>query len=372
MVKSKLDKIYETDASQVDGKLEEVFIPENLVDLQQIIRKFNNITPRGGGTGLAGGAVPLGGVVIDLSKLNKIIKFDKQRKQVEVEAGIILDEINDFLEKNGLEFPIQPSSHSACTVGGMIATDAVGSRAVKYGRTSRWVDWIEVVDNEGQSHRKGITDMADFAGLEGTTGIITKAGLRLIDKPERTATLIKVQTAEEAVNTIRDLKRNKSVSMAEFFGKEVSKLLGLGYFYHLLIEYESPEGNLIGEDHEKALELRDKIYPALAELGYYRIEDPKLFLDKIPELIHWLEHNKIPVYGHLSVGILHPCFSKEKEKLIPEMMKIVKKLNGQISGEHGIGILKKEFMDERDKQIFSLIKQRNDSGNKFNPGKIVK
>lgn len=369
----RLNKAYETDASGLKGKPEKVFIPENIAEVQSLVRENECVVPRGGGTGLVGGCVPRGEkpVVVDISKLNKILKFSRERKTIEVEAGIILDELNDYLFEWGLEFPIQPSSHQVCTIGGMIATDAVGSRAVKYGRTSRWVDWVEIVDSKGDLIKKGKTELADFAGIEGITGVIVKAGLRLEEKKWRSADFIKRETLEEAINLIKETKRNASISMVEFFDKQVSLFLGLGDVYHVLIEYESDEGELKGEAYEEVLALRDKVYPVLAEHDFEKIEDPKVFVDKLMDMILWFEDNKIPVYGHASVGILHPCFSKEQEKLIPLMMKVVKKLNGKVSGEHGIGLTKKQYLDENDKKIIGLIKKRNDPLNKFNPDKVI-
>lgn len=366
-----LNKVYETDASQMKGKPSEVIIPETILEVQHAVKSHHNITARGGGTGLAGGAVPQKGLVIDLSKLNKILKFDKERFSVEVEAGIVLDDLNEFLEEHGLEFPIQPSSHEVCTIGGMIATDAVGSRAVKYGRTSKWIDWIEIIDSEGELHKKGKTELHDFAGLEGITGIIVRASLHLIEKKERTAGFLKRDTLEEILYIVKELKRNPNVCMIEFLDKKVSDLLGLGQSYHIFVEYESNEGNMRGEGYKDAILLRDKVFPLLAEHGYTRIEDPKIFVDKFPILMKWFEENEIPIYGHLSVGIIHPCFSKETEKKIPEMMKLIKRWSGQVSGEHGIGIMKKQFVEENDKKIIHLIKKRNDPSNKFNPGKMV-
>jgi glycolate oxidase len=367
----KFGKVYEIDASQLKGKLVDFFIPEDIAEVQRIVKESNCVVARGGGTGLVGGCVPEKGVVIDLSKLNKVLKIFEGRRIVEVEAGIVLGELNEFLEEYGFEFPVNPSSHEVCTIGGMIATNAVGSRALKYGRTSQWVDWIEIVDAGGNLVKKGKTELSDFAGMEGITGVIVRVGLRLIEKKIRTADIVKKAELIEVINFVKELKRNQNVSMIEFFDKNVSNLLGFGKIYTLFVEYESEEGKLKGEEYLRALELRDEVYPLLAEKGYNRIEDPKVFLEKASELIMWLEENKIPVYGHISVGILHPCFSREKEKKIPEMIKFVKKLGGQVSGEHGIGLIKKEFLDENDKRILRLIKNRNDPINKFNPGKIL-
>ena len=322
---------------------------------------------------MAGGAVPLHGqdVVLDLSKLTKIISFDRERKSVEVEAGIILDELNEFLEKYNLEFPVNPSSHSICTIGGMIATDAVGSRAVKYGRTSRWINWIEVIDCKGNLVKKGTTEINDYSGMEGITGVIVKASLRLAEKKQRTASLILKDDFREILLAVKELKRNGSVSMIEFLDKQIAEWLGLGKMYVLIVEYESSEGEFSGNEYLRLMETRDRIYPVLGEKGFTRIEDPKIMTDKSSDLLEWLERKGVPVFGHISIGIFHPCFNKEQEKYIPEMMKIVKRMSGQVSGEHGIGILKREFVDANDRKILVNIKKRSDLMDKFNSGKVL-
>jgi glycolate oxidase len=253
----------------------------------------------------------------------------------------------------------------------MIANDAVGSRAVKYGKTSNWVNWIEVVDSHGEIHRKTRTELSDYAGLEGITGVIVRAGLKLTDKKIRTISLLSSDNVGEIVDAVRKLKRDSSVSMVEFLNKEISDWLGLERAYHLIIEFESDRGNMKDKEYEKIMEMRDRIYPLLADKSYTLIEDPKILIDKFEKFLLWLETKKIPVFGHLGVGILHPCFSEKQEKLIPEMMKVVKKLGGQISGEHGIGLKKKDFVEPNDRKILINIKRRTDAENKFNMGKVI-
>jgi len=367
----KLIKAYETDASQIKGIVEKVIIPETMNELQEAVKSNQRIMIRGAGTGLAGGAVPLGDIVIDLSKFDKIENFNRIRKTVEVEAGVVLDDLNRFLESSGLEFPVNPSSHEVCTIGGMIATNAVGSRAIKYGKTTNWLDWIDIIDSNGRIHRKLKAEISDYSGLEGITGIIIKAGLRLNEKIERTASLIEKDSIYSVIEKVKELKRDSNVSMIEFYDKTASKILGLSNNYNLIVEFESNKGDLKKEDYLRILKTRDKTYPLLAKAGFSRIEDPKLFLDKIPELIIWLENNKIPVFGHISIGILHPCFLQSEKEKIPEMIRIVKRLGGQVSGEHGIGILKKQFVEEADKNILRLIKRRTNPSNKFNYGKVI-
>jgi len=372
-MKKQLVKVYEVDASGLTGKASGVEFPTSVQEVRKIVQNSKRISVRGAGTGLAGGAVPQNGldVVLDMSKMIKINNLDKERMVVEVDAGVILDDLQAYLAAFGLEFPVNPSSHSVCTIGGMIATDAVGSRGVKYGKTSNWVKWVEVVDGYGQIEKKGITELSDYAGMEGITGVIVRACLKLSRKKNRSLSLLRLDSYEEVLDVVRDLKRDTSVSMIEFVNKSISSGVGFGDGYHLIVEYESDKGSLKGEESSQVLALRDKIYPFVAGEGYTKIEDPKVLIDRTGDLMRWFEKNGIPVFGHIGVGIFHPCFNEEKKKLIPEMMKIVKRLGGQVSGEHGIGVLKREFVEVNDRKILVNIKKRTDPQGKFNVGKVL-
>lgn len=372
-MKDSLKKIYGVDASRLKGLPSEVEQPETIEEARNIIAISKRIIPRGGATGLAGGCVPItnSDTVLDLSKLDKILDLDEEQKIIIVEAGVILDDLQEHLKEYNLEFPVKPSSHMACTIGGMIAADAVGNRAIKYGKTSSWIKWVEIIDGNGSLHKKGITEISDYAGLEGITGVISKACLKLSPLKQRTASLIALETTQEIIETVRDKKRNTSVSAIEFLDKTISEKIGLEPKYNLIIEYENDSGELKEKYYEELMQKRDAAYPIIAKEGYTRIEDPKLMLDKIPTLITWLEKAKVPVFGHIGVGILHPCFNTAQEKHIPEMMKLVKRLGGAISGEHGIGVLKKAFVEFNDKKILENIKKRTDTLNKFNVGKVI-
>jgi glycolate oxidase len=366
-------RVYESDASQLNGRALDVVHPRNVAEVRGIVANVERVVIRGGGSGLVGGCVPQNGqdVVLDLSKMDKIYGFDKERKTVEVEAGVILDELQGYLFRYGLEFPVKPSSHSVATIGGMIATDAVGARAIKYGRTSNWVKWVEVVDGNGEVHRKGVTELSDYVGMEGISGVVVRACLKLSSLKKRTATLVRVGGLGEVVEIVRNLKRNSSVSMIEFLDKIVSEGVGLEKGYYLIVEYEDGSGVLSGMEYNKLMEMRDRIYPWVAEKGYNRIEDPKIMIDKFVKLVEWLEVRGIPVFGHIGVGILHPCFNEEQEKFVSEMMKLVKRLGGFVSGEHGIGFLKRDFVEVNDRKILVNVKKRTDPLNKFNVGKVV-
>ena len=364
--------VYEVDASQVFGKATNVIQPTNLQELKQAVKDNKKICIRGAGSGLAGGAVPQNEVVLDMMKLNKIENLDVQRKTVEVEAGVILDDLNYYLEKEGFELPVNPSSHAVCTVGGMASTNAVGSRAGKYGKTIDWINWIDVVTANGKIERKNKFELTDYCGMEGITGVIYKICFRVETKKIlRTANLISFDQINDVANYARELKRNIDISMIEFLDKQISEFVGLPFKYHLIIEYESDEGKIKDADYQRLIDLRDSIYPILAEKEYARIEDPKILLDRFEKLFTYIESYNIPTFGHLSVGILHPCFSKEQEKLIPEIMNLTKRLSGHITGEHGIGLIKKEFVDVNDGKLLTIIKKRIDPTSKFNSGKVI-
>jgi len=372
-MKKNLMKIYEVDASGLTGNAADVVFPTSVQEVRKIVQNSKRVSIRGAGTGLVGGAVPQNGmdIVLDLSKMIRIDNLDKERLTVEVDAGVILDDLQAYLSGFGLEFPVNPSSHSVATIGGMIATDAVGSRGVKYGKTSNWVKWVEVVDGYGNVDRKGITELSDYAGMEGITGVIVKACLKLSERKKRTASLIGVDDVDKAVAYARDLKRNSEVSMIEFMDRQISVSLGLEDRYHLIVEYEGDSGKMKGEEYRKLLALRDSVGPKMSEAGNVILEDPKILLDKSAALIKWFESKGIPVFGHFGYGILHPRFNEETKKYIPDMMKFVKRLGGQVSGEHGIGLLKKEFVEINDRKILENVKKRTDPQGKFNMGKVL-
>ena len=124
-------------------------------------------------------------------------------------------------------------------------------------------------------------------------------------------------------------------------------------------------------EYDDLMDMRDRVYPLVASMGYTKIEDPKIMIDRFVKLVSWLESKGIPVFGHIGVGILHPCFKKEQESLVPEMMKLVQRLGGSISGEHGIGMLKRGFVEANDRKILVNVKKRTDPLGKFNMEKVI-
>ena len=189
---------YSSDASQVKGMPDYVVRPKSTDEVSRIVKLAyeNNIsiTARGAGTGLAGGAVPLkGGIVLDMSGMNRILEIDIDNIQVVVEPGIIQDDLNNALKPYGFFFPPNPGSSAMCTIGGMIAYNASGMRCVKYGTTRNYIRDLEVVLADGSVIHTGSKMLKSAAGYdltqliigsEGTLGIVTKAGLKIAPLPK--------------------------------------------------------------------------------------------------------------------------------------------------------------------------------------------
>jgi glycolate oxidase len=355
--------VYSFDSSIACGKAKVVVWPQRTEQIVRIVelakREGFDIVPRGGGTGLAGGAVPQGSVVLDTSKMNRIV--DTEELSVEVEPGVILEDLNQRLK--GIFFPVIPSSHRVCTIGGMIACNAVGTRAVRYGRTSDWVLELEVVDGRAEViNQKG---PGHFCGTEGVLGIITKAKLKLAELPQVSVSFEEFDDERSLIKRVKELDLSR-ITALEFIDKRAAHLAGFNEKNYLLIEREGQENK-----ESEIWRMRDEIYPALASRGFYIIEDPLLPLETIPDFLKWLVKNEIPSFGHIGVGIIHPCFSHEQRPQMEEMFKLVRELGGKVSGEHGIGLLKKRWTDEEFISKIKALKERHDPYMILNREKLV-
>jgi len=351
--------IYSSDASQIEGKTVLVVRPGDAKEVHQIIlfvkRNHANIVIRGGGTGLVGGAVPENSVVLDLSRMNKILVHGIDF--VIVEPGVILGDLNDILGDK--MFPVIPASYKSCTIGGMIATNAVGTRAVKYGKTGNWVREVEIIDGDGRSRKANLDDVI---GKEGVTGVIVSAKLRIINKPKkRKVEMFKLDYLQEIMFKLREFE---DVSAVEFINKKAAIISGLEEKYYLIVEKEDEEEG--GSEYWK---IREDLYPKLASSGYPIIEDPKIDLANMEKFLKWLDENDIPSFGHISMGIIHPCF--ENENKLEELYDMVSDLGGAVSGEHGIGIKKKRFASKEFKENIKKLKIKYDRDSVFNRGKLI-
>lgn len=364
-----VDRIaYSSDASRIRGKADTIVWPKTLEDIRHIIayakRHKLNIVPRGAGTGLVGGAVPQNSVVVDLCKMNK---FVIQGETAIVEPGVVLDDLNSA---SSLVLPVEPGSHAVCTIGGMIATNAAGMRAFKYGKMLDWVEELQVIDGTGKLLKIKGDKIKNFCGLEGITGIIVRAKIKLTKLPrQRSISVLNFETITPLVERFNELKKDNVLAL-EYVDKFCSNLIGLGDANHLIVEYEGDEGSIKGEEAKEIWKMRSNLYPAVASKGYDIVEDPQVPLESIDKFLYWLQKNDIPTYGHIGIGIMHPHFKKGSQ-LVEEMFMVVEKLKGGVSGEHGIGLLKKPYLKGEEVENIKKIKEVYDPNNILNGGKVI-
>ena len=395
------------------------------------------VTPRGGGTGLSGGALPQwGGVVLSMERFNKIIAIDERNLQVTVEPGVITEVLQNAVREKGLFYPPDPSSRGSCLIGGNIAENSGGPKAVKYGVVKDYVLNLEVVLPSGAVIWTGANVLKNSTGYnltqlvvgsEGTLGIVTKIVLRLIPSPKYDLLmLVPFRSAENACAAVSAIFRaGYTPSALEFMERDALEWVTRyvdsstvkieeGIQAHLLIEVDGNytevlmqemEGIaavvaefdcgdiLFAEDHQQKEELwklRRRVAEAVKANSVYKEEDTVVPRAELPALLKGVKdigkkygfHSVC--YGHagdgnLHVNIIRGELSEEQwngtlKTGIREIFELVKQLGGTISGEHGIGLVQKSYMDvifdDQHLQIMKQIKQVFDPGNILNRGKI--
>jgi glycolate oxidase len=389
------------------------------------------VTPRGGGTGRVGGAVPVpGGIVLAFERMNAIEGIDRQELTTHVQPGVITGDLKRATEEENLFYPPDPNSRDSCAIGGNLAANAGGPRAFKYGVTREYVMGMEVVLADGtilklgRETKKGVTgyDLTSLmVGSEGTLGIVTEATLRLIPKPESTVTALACfSSLDEVAPVVSSLMTQGQLpSCIELLDEEAIRIVrpeaGLTIPNEtkamLLIELDGEEAKLEDELERTgnilfdldALEVlvaqsgseRERLWASRRELSYSMKRQAKNKLSedvvvprtKMADLLGYCsqlaEQNEliIPTYGHAGDGNLHVNFlwNDPDEKLkVDEAIKLlfqrVLELRGTLSGEHGIGVLKAPYLGmEQSPQLIALqekIKDVFDPKHILNPGKI--
>jgi len=399
------------------------------------------VTPRGGGTGLCGGCVPaFGGIVLSLERMNRVVEIDQDNLMAVVESGAALGDFTKAVEEAGLSFPPHPGDESAM-IGGLIATNAGGSRAVKYGVIRNYVRGLEVVLADGTVVRlggklmkssTGYSLMHLMVGSEGTLGIISRAVLQLLPQAQVTRTLVvPFDDIGKAIETVPLLIRNKTSPLAvEFIGRDVINFteehLGkkwpcsIGTTYLLVILDAQAETEMDRQSEavaeiclekgaldifvadtpskqDQVLEIRSKIYEAIKgqTIEILDIAIPRAEIARHVRRVQEVSRKYdlwLPTFGHAADGNVHTHITKMREaggKLVPvaedewrekskrvrdELFEDGKSRGGVISGEHGIGLVKKEYLlfslDENQVELMKGIKRAFDPGNILNPGKI--
>lgn len=411
--------------------------PENSEQVSQIVRYANSrtipVVARGAGSGLSGNVVPIhAGIVISFRRMNKIIKILEKDMQVVVEPGMVYDELNSQLTPYKLFFPPNPGSSAVCTIGGMVANNASGMGAVKYGVTRDYVLKLEVVLATGEIIKTGSNAIKSstgydlvrlFVGSEGTLGVITEITLKLKISPSTMKTAIayfdSVSATTDAVSDIMrsglspaalefldhetisavnnaenlGLMDKPAMLLAEFHGDEETATRELNSAMEICRKHGAVDIHIAKDEVERKRLWagRKGAYPALVRsTPNMIIGDIVVPISKITEVVaqaYAITRKygvKVACFGHSGDGNVHPNIMTDHankdlwERAVKANQEIVAyaiKLGGVASGEHGIGIEKIQFMELEHGNSLPLmrsIKKLLDPKNILNPGKFFK
>ncbi|HEX5449631.1 MAG TPA: FAD-linked oxidase C-terminal domain-containing protein [Gaiellaceae bacterium] len=421
----------------VQGTADAVVLPSTTEDVAAVMRWCYEhnvpLTARGGGTGLAGGAIPVsGGVVIGFERLNKVRQFDPLLWRIHVEAGVTTGDVQRLARENGLRFPPDPGAAEISQIGGNIACNAGGPHAFKYGVTGHWVTGLEVVVPPGEIVHIGGPIRKDvaaydlkslFVGSEGTLGLITAAWLRLVPAPELELPVIGFyRDADAGVSAIERVLASGVVPAAiEYLDGVTLEYSGGAYPFGVpdgaaFMVITEADGSTI-EARRVAAELHSALaeealavhapddagdvaelwrwrggaaFAILAQRGGAYSEDIAVPLDRLRdvarETLEIGERHDVPAlsFGHAGDGNIHSTFlfssddageQQRADDACHELFELALRLGGTVSGEHGIGWLKrgqlKHQLGSAGYDLHMKIKQAFDPQNLLNPGKKI-
>ena len=428
---------YSFDATGRSFLPEVVVFPRTSEEISEIFklasRKKVPVIPRGSGSGMTGGAVPVqGGIVLATSRMNAIVDIDTDNLIARVEPGVILADIHEAVEAKGLFYPPDPASAAVCTIGGNVAECAGGPKAVKYGVTRDYILGLTAVTPTGEIIKTGVATAKGVAGYdltrlivgsEGTLAVVTEIILRLIAKPEAVKTMAayfdSIETTAQTISAL--MGKGIRPRCVEYLD---TACIGLLKKYRplpmpeetraLIILELDGDGDQVEKDALKteklctdmgALEVRTAATPADAvkiwearkalspimhKLAPNKInEDIVVPISKIPEMVEIISRLQgefklnIASFGHAGDGNIHcnimyektdPDQSRRAHAAVDKLFEATLALGGTITGEHGVGITKMEFLPleigEAERAIMKGIKQVFDPHNILNPGKI--
>jgi len=433
------DKLcYSYDGTPIFQHLPEAIIfPESEEQISEVVKLANhekfNIVPRGSGTGLSGGSIPVeNSVVIVMTRWNKILEIDTKNLTATVQPGVVTAKLQKEVENIGLFYPPDPASMNVCTIGGNVANNAGGLHGLKYGVTKNYILGIEMILPNGELLKIGGKNMKDVAGYnlrdfivgsEGTLGIITKVLLKLIPYPSNSVTILTYfDKLIDSANSVSEIIAvHITPSMLEFLDNTTINCIedythiGLPRQSEaiLLIEVDG-RGNIVQEDAEtvknilkknnaslvkvagnaeEALKLTTARRSAFSALARRRpttiLEDVTVPRSELPIMIEKIAEaaRKFDLmfgnFGHAGDGNLHPtCLTDERDyqeinrahKAFEFIFNEAIKLGGTITGEHGTGLSKKQFLElvagSPGLDMMKKIKSVMDENNIMNPGKI--
>ncbi|ABR49866.1 FAD linked oxidase domain protein [Alkaliphilus metalliredigens QYMF] len=403
----------ETSADEYGHMPEVVITPNTTEEIAEVVKLANRelipITPRGAGSGLSGGAIPVfGGILLSVEKMNKVLEIDEANMMMVLETGIVTNEVNNLIKDKGLFYAGYPMSLETCFLGGNIAENAGGGKAVKYGVTGRYIMGMEVVTPTGDIVEFGGKLSKDVTGYdlkqlivgsEGTLGIVTKATIKLSGLPTaKSSLLVLYKNPKDAIDCVPVIMSKGLIPTGIEFMDKLSVQTSCEYLNEslpyqqagamLLIEVDGTnaaqvemETEAIGDlcmeqgaievyvadnftTQERIWSVRRNIAEAFKVVSPVQsLEDIVVPIAAIPDMIPELDRIsakydiKIPCYGHAGDGNLHATLVKNPDstmeewhalepKALRELYEVTDRLGGKISGEHGIGLKRKKYMKE--------------------------
>lgn len=439
LLTSSADRIaYGYDNSRRQAMPQAVVLPDDKQQIQQVVQLCHEqqipLIARGRGTGTTGATVPdHGGIVMSLERMNRILEIDTDNRLARVEPGVINQQLQQALAERGFFWAPDPTSASSCTIGGNLAYNTAGPRAVKYGTPRENTLGLSAITGDGREIRTGVMTSKGVVGYdltrliigsEGTLAVITEATLKLLPLPQGKRTLqasfTSINAAAKAVSAI--MAQPTTPCALEFMDEQAIETvrnysdLGLAENVRaiLMIEVDGAESFLAQavEDIQQACRIdgllgievandpatverlwktRKALSPALRNIAPKKInEDVVVPVSNIPALVSGLqqlsEKYAIPIvnFGHAGNGNLHvnmlinpddPQQAGNAQDCLLAIFRLVLELNGTLSGEHGVGLEKRDYIDmELDPVALDLmrrIKQQFDPHNILNPGKTL-
>ncbi len=427
---------YSIDATWLEGRPDCVVMPRSAEQVAAVMRIAHReripVYPRGGGTNVSGGTIPAGGIVLNLAQLNRILEIDTDNLLAVAQPGVLTHDLDRAVQKHGLYYPPDPSSLKQSTLGGNVAENAGGLRCLKYGVTSKYVLGLQYVTPDGRIGRAGgrvIKNVTGYqleqllVGSEGTLAVITEITLRLIPRPRHKRTSMAIFPAlEGAAQSVAEITRAGIMPAAlELMDQSsiriVEEVLRLGLPTDaeaiLLVEVDGNHEGAMEEEMDRVAEIlrqhgatvqraateaegerlwtaRRSVSPATARLKPNKLgEDVSVPRSAVPAMIRRCreiaaKHDLLmPVWGHAGDGNVHPniLFDQrdpaEVERVqaaAAEIFEAAVELGGTLTGEHGVGLLKREFvgmaLDPTTLGVMRALKATLDPHNILNPGKI--
>ena len=417
-----------------------VVFPKKTEEVVALVRLANEsgfcLVPSGGRTGLSGGAVASDGeVVVSFEKMNRILDFNRTDQIVRCESGVVTQALQEYADDKGMYYPVDFASSGSSHIGGNIATNAGGIKVIRYGLTRDWVLGLKVVTGTGDviDCNRGLIKNATgydlrhlFIGSEGTLGFIVEAEIRLAPKPvPQRVMVLGVNELHSLLSILETFQAELTLSAFEFFSdlalakvlnhRSLQKPLSGENTFYALIEYDAKDDPIAFEAFQKTIDLgwvsdgvvsqsdaqaaalwslREGITESIAPHTPYkndvsvRISEVPGFLSDVDQVVNrrypefdvcWFGHIGD---GNLHLNILRPDnisseeFYRRCHDISPELFDLIQHRGGSISAEHGVGLLKRDFLSfsrsPAEIEIMRKLKSVFDPNNIMNPGKILR